>query len=44
MLISQEYQAVLVQSRGVIDVVYFESPFTFKNEMWAYTSEEKKQQ
>lgn len=33
--------AVLVQSRGVIDAVYFESPFTFKNEMWAYTHEEK---
>jgi type I restriction enzyme S subunit len=33
--------AVLVQSRGVIDVIYFESPFTFKNEMWAYTTEEK---
>ena len=33
--------AVLVQSRGVIDVVYFENPFTFKNEMWAYTHEEK---
>lgn len=33
--------AVLVQSRGVIDVVYFESPFTFKNEMWAYTHDEK---
>ena len=33
--------AVLVQSRGIIDVVYFESPFTFKNEMWAYTHDEK---
>lgn len=33
--------AVLVQSRGIIDVVYFENPFTFKNEMWAYTIEEK---
>ena len=31
--------AVLVQSRGVIDVVYYDKPFTFKNEMWAYTSE-----
>lgn len=30
--------AVLVQSRGVIDVVYFDKPFTFKNEMWAYTT------
>lgn len=31
--------AVLVQSRGVIDVIYYEGPFTFKNEMWAYTSD-----
>ena len=33
--------AVLVQSRGIIDVVYYEKPFTFKNEMWAYTHNEK---
>ncbi len=33
--------AVLVQSRGVIDAVYYERPFTFKNEMWAYTHQEK---
>ena len=33
--------AVLVQSRGVIDVIYYERPFTFKNEMWAYTHKEK---
>ena len=33
--------AVLVQSRGVIDVVYYDKPFTFKNEMWAYTSDSK---
>ena len=33
--------AVLVQSRGVIDAVYYERPFTFKNEMWAYTHENK---
>ena len=31
--------AVLVQSRGVIDVVYYDNPFTFKNEMWAYTTD-----
>lgn len=31
--------AVLVQSRGVIDAVYYDKPFTFKNEMWAYTHE-----
>lgn len=33
--------AVLVQSRGVIDVIYYDKPFTFKNEMWAYTVDEK---
>lgn len=33
--------AVLVQSRGVIDVVYYDKAFTFKNEMWAYTSSDK---
>lgn len=33
--------AVLVQSRGVIDFVFYEKPFTFKNEMWAYTHEER---
>jgi type I restriction enzyme S subunit len=31
--------AVLIQSRGVIDAVYYDKPFTFKNEMWAYTSD-----
>ncbi|MDO9591779.1 MAG: restriction endonuclease subunit S [Erysipelotrichaceae bacterium] len=34
--------AVLVQSRGVIDAIYYEEPFTFKNEMWAYTADDKK--
>lgn len=29
--------SVIVQSRGVIDVIYYDQPFTFKNEMWAYT-------
>lgn len=33
--------AVLVQSRGVIDAVDYENPFTFRNEMWAYTHENK---
>ena len=32
--------AVLVQSRGVIDFVYYDKPCTFKNEMWAYTCNE----
>ncbi|WP_337781468.1 restriction endonuclease subunit S, partial [Ruminococcus sp.] len=31
--------AVLVQSRGVINAVYYDKPFTFKNEMWAYTAD-----
>lgn len=31
--------AVLVQSRGIIDFIYYDKPFTFKNEMWAYTAE-----
>lgn len=29
--------AVLIQSRGLIDFIYYDKPFTFKNEMWAYT-------
>ena len=33
--------AVLVQSRGVIDFIFCDTPFTFKNEMWAYTSKER---
>ena len=32
--------AVLVQSRGIIDFVFYEKPFTFKSEMWAYTNNE----
>ena len=32
--------AVLVQSRGIIDFVYYDQPFTFKNEMWAYTADD----
>ena len=32
--------AVLVQSRGVIDFVFYDQPFTFKNEMWAYTADD----
>ena len=31
--------AVIVQSRGIIDFIYYDKPFTFKNEMWAYTSD-----
>lgn len=33
--------AVLVQSRGVIDFIYYDKPFTFKNEMWAYTADDE---
>lgn len=29
--------AILVQSRGIIDFIFYDKPFTFKNEMWAYT-------
>ena len=32
--------AVLVQSRGIIDFIYYDKPFTFKNEMWAYTADD----
>ena len=31
--------SVIVQSRGVIDFIYYDKPFTFKNEMWGYASE-----
>ena len=34
--------AVLVQSRGVIDFVYCDRPFTLKNEMWAYTADDSR--
>lgn len=30
--------SVIVQSRGIIDVQFCDSSFTFKNEMWAYTN------
>lgn len=33
--------SVLIQSRGVIDVIYYDNPFTFKNEMWAYTHKDR---
>lgn len=29
--------SVIVQSRGLIDFIYYDKLFTFKNEMWAYT-------
>ncbi len=29
--------SVIVQSRGLIDFIYYDKPFSFKNEMWAYT-------
>ena len=31
----------MVQSRGVIDFIYYDKPFTFKNEMWAYTADDE---
>ena len=33
--------SVIVQSRGVIDFIYYDKPFSFKQEMWAYTSDNK---
>lgn len=36
-----DFPAVLVQSRGIIDVIYYDKPFTFKNEMWAYSNKNK---
>ena len=35
------YPCVIVQSRGLIDFIYYDKPFTFKNEMWAYTCDNK---
>lgn len=32
--------SLVVQSRGVIDFVFYDKPFTFKNEMWGYTHQE----
>lgn len=32
--------SLIVQSRGVIDFVFYDKPFTFKNEMWGYTHPE----
>lgn len=31
---------VIVQSRGLIDFIYYDKPCSFKNEMWAYTCKE----
>ena len=31
--------SVIIQSRGIIDAIYCCEPFTFKNEMWAYTND-----
>ena len=33
--------AVIVQSRGIVDFIYCDRPCTFKNELWAYTCDEK---
>lgn len=32
---------IIVQSRGVIDFIYYDRPCTFKQEMWAYANENK---
>lgn len=31
--------SVVIQSRGLINFIYYDKPFSFKNEMWAYTCE-----
>lgn len=31
--------SVVIQSRGLINFIYYDRPFSFKNEMWAYTCE-----
>lgn len=33
--------SVVVQSRWIIDFIYYDKPFSFKQEMWAYTHENK---
>ena len=33
------HPCVVVQSRGVIDFIYCDTPLTFKNELWAYTAD-----
>ena len=30
--------SIVVQSRGLIDFIYYDKPFSFKQEMWAYTT------
>ena len=32
---------IIVQSRGVIDFIYYEKPCSFKKEMWSYTNSNK---
>lgn len=33
--------SVIVKSRGFVDFEYYDKPFTHKNEMWSYSSEDK---
>ncbi|MDR2266503.1 MAG: restriction endonuclease subunit S [Christensenellaceae bacterium] len=35
------YPSVVVKSRGVIEFEYYDKPFSHKNEMWAYHSEQE---
>ncbi len=32
---------IIVQSRGIIDFIYYEKPCSFKREMWSYTNSNK---
>ena len=32
---------IIVQSRGIIDFIYYEKPCSFKREMWSYTNDNK---
>ena len=33
--------SVIIKSRGFVDFEYYDKPFTHKNEMWSYSSEDK---
>ena len=33
--------SIIVKSRGFIDFEYYEQPFSHKNEMWSYHSNDK---
>lgn len=33
--------SVIIKSRGFVDFEYYDKPFTHKNELWSYSSEDK---